>query len=52
MGITSNASDNGSPASIRLAAGRDAEQIAVIYAPNVTDTIISFEVEPPTADDP
>jgi L-amino acid N-acyltransferase YncA len=51
MGITSNASDNGSPASIRLAAGRDAEQIAAIYAPNVTATVISFEFEPPSVDE-
>jgi L-amino acid N-acyltransferase YncA len=52
MGITSAASGNESPAIIRLATERDAEQIAAIYAPNVTDTLISFEVEPPTADDP
>ncbi len=49
MGITNEASGNGSPAIIRLATERDAEQIAAIYAPNVTDTIISFEFEPPTA---
>ncbi len=51
MAITTDASGNGSPASIRLATERDAEQIADIYAPNVTDTIISFEFEPPTADE-
>ena len=51
MGITSNGSGNGSPSSIRLATERDAEQVAAIYAPNVTDTIISFELEPPTADE-
>jgi hypothetical protein len=51
MGITSDASGNGSAARIRLATERDAEQIAAIYAPNVTDTIISFELEPPTADE-
>ena len=52
MRITSDASDNnGSPSSIRLATERDAEEIAAIYAPNVTDTIISFESEPPTADE-
>src|SRR5918996_222132 len=51
MGITSDASGNGSPSSIRLATERDAEEIASIYAPNVTDTIISFELEPPTADE-
>ena len=50
MRITSDASDNnGSPSSIRLATERDAEQVAAIYAPNVTDSIISFELEPPTA---
>jgi L-amino acid N-acyltransferase YncA len=51
MGITSNASGNGSPTSIRLATERDAEQVAAIYAPNVTDSIISFESEPPSADE-
>jgi L-amino acid N-acyltransferase YncA len=51
MGITSYASGDGSVASVRLATERDAEQIAAIYAPNVTDTIISFELEPPTADE-
>lgn len=40
-----------SSAVIRLAAARDAEQIAAIYAPNVTDKIISFELEPPSADE-
>jgi L-amino acid N-acyltransferase YncA len=49
MGITSDASGNESPAIIRLATEGDAEQIAAIYAPNVTDTVISFELEPPTA---
>ena len=43
MGITSDASGNGSPAIIRLATEHDAEQIAAIYAPNVTATVISFE---------
>ncbi len=51
MGTTSDASSNGPPATIRLATERDAEQIAAIYAPNVTDTIISFELEPPSADE-
>jgi L-amino acid N-acyltransferase YncA len=51
MDITSDTSGNGSPSSIRLATERDAEEIAAIYAPNVTDTIISFESEPPTADE-
>ncbi len=51
MGITGDASGNRSPAIIRLATERDAEQIADIYAPNVTDTVISFEFEPPSADE-
>jgi L-amino acid N-acyltransferase YncA len=34
---------------IRLAAEKDAPQIARIYAPVVRDTPISFEVDPPTA---
>jgi L-amino acid N-acyltransferase YncA len=51
MGITRDASGNRSPTIIRLASERDAEQIAAIYAPNVTDAIISFELEPPTADE-
>jgi L-amino acid N-acyltransferase YncA len=51
MGMTSDALGNGSPSNIRLATERDAEEIAAIYAPNVTDTIISFESEPPTADE-
>ena len=51
MGITSGASGNGSPSSIRLATERDAEEIAAIYAPNVTDSIISFELEPPSAEE-
>jgi hypothetical protein len=48
---TSDASGNGSPAIIRLATEGDAQQIAAIYAPIVTDTIISFELEPPTAEE-
>jgi L-amino acid N-acyltransferase YncA len=51
MGITNDASGDGSPSSIRLATERDAGQVAAIYAPNVTDTIISFETEPPSADE-
>lgn len=44
--------ENGSStAVIRLAADRDAEQVAAIYTPNVTDTVISFELEPPNADE-
>lgn len=36
---------------LRLAHSADAEQIAEIYAPIVRDTIISFELEPPDADE-
>jgi L-amino acid N-acyltransferase YncA len=36
---------------IRLATARDCEQIAAIYAPYVRDTAISFELEPPSADE-
>jgi phosphinothricin acetyltransferase len=34
---------------IRLATPSDAAQVAAIYAPAVTDSIISFELEPPDA---
>ena len=51
MGTTDDASGNGSPSSIRLATERDAGPVADIYAPNVTDTVISFESEPPDADE-
>ncbi|MDQ4126960.1 MAG: N-acetyltransferase family protein [Actinomycetota bacterium] len=52
MGTTTgDASGDGSFATIRLATGRDAEQIAAIYAPNVTDTVISFESEPPSPEE-
>jgi L-amino acid N-acyltransferase YncA len=34
---------------IRLATPEDAAAIAAIYAPNVTDTVISFEYAPPDA---
>ena len=40
-----------SPAIIRLATERDAEQVAAIYAPNVTDAIVSFETEAPSAEE-
>jgi L-amino acid N-acyltransferase YncA len=43
--------DRSSSAVIRLATERDAQQIAAIYAPNVTDTVISFETEAPSADE-
>jgi phosphinothricin acetyltransferase len=39
------------PGAIRLARPEDAAQVAEIYAPNVTDSFISFEIEPPTADE-
>jgi phosphinothricin acetyltransferase len=48
----SGKSENGSSSAvIRLAAERDAEQIAAVYAPYVTDTVISFELKPPSADE-
>ena len=36
---------------IRVAREDDAAQLAEIYAPNVTDAFISFEAEPPTAEE-
>jgi L-amino acid N-acyltransferase YncA len=51
MGTTSDTSGNGSSSTIRLADERDAGQVAAIYAPNVTDSIISFELKPPTTDE-
>jgi L-amino acid N-acyltransferase YncA len=36
---------------IRLASPDDAAAVAAIYRPYVADTVISFEVEPPTEDD-
>ena len=36
---------------IRVAGPGDAAQVAAIYAPNVTDAYISFELEAPTADE-
>ena len=41
----------GDTSGIRLATGGDAGPVAAIYAPNVTGTIISFESEPPDADE-
>ena len=38
-----------SAGAIRVARPGDGAQVAEIYAPNVTETFISFEVEPPTA---
>jgi L-amino acid N-acyltransferase YncA len=43
--------ETGAPATIRLAEGSDAGEISAIYAPTVKDTIISFEVDPPTVDE-
>jgi phosphinothricin acetyltransferase len=37
--------------SIRLASPDDGAAVAAIYHPYVADTVISFEVEPPTEDD-
>lgn len=37
------------PATIRLASRLDSEAIAAIYRPSVTDTVVSFEYEPPDA---
>ena len=51
MGIMGDASGDGSPSSIRLATARDAGPVAAIYAPNVTETVISFESEPPDEDE-
>ena len=51
MGITGDASGDGSPSSIRLATERDAGAVADIYAPNVTGTVVSFEAEPPDAEE-
>jgi L-amino acid N-acyltransferase YncA len=51
MGITSDASGKRFASSIRLATDRDAEQVAAIYAPNVSDSFVSFELEPPSADE-
>jgi L-amino acid N-acyltransferase YncA len=39
------------PGVLRLAHADDAESLAAIYGPYVRDTAISFEVEPPTADE-
>jgi phosphinothricin acetyltransferase len=39
------------PASIRLATESDAEPMLAIYAPVVRDTAISFELEPPDANE-
>ena len=49
MGITVDGSDGGTTWGIRLATAGDAGPVAAIYAPNVTGSIISFESEPPDA---
>jgi L-amino acid N-acyltransferase YncA len=36
---------------IRMATADDGDALAAIYAPNVTDSAISFELVPPTADE-
>jgi L-amino acid N-acyltransferase YncA len=36
---------------LRAATGADAAAIAALYAPYVTDSIVSFEAEPPSADE-
>jgi len=36
---------------IRLAAPKDGGQVAAIYAPFVTDTVVSFELTPPDAEE-
>ena len=36
---------------IRLATPADAEAVAAIYTPIVRDTVISFELEPPTPEE-
>jgi len=38
-------------ARIRLAEAADAEAVAAVYAPFVTDSVISFEAEPPVPDE-
>jgi phosphinothricin acetyltransferase len=38
-------------ATIRLATERDAEGVLAIYAPIINETVISFEAEPPSADE-
>jgi phosphinothricin acetyltransferase len=39
------------PAIIRLAAAADAAPVQAIYAPYVRDTVISFELDPPSVDE-
>lgn len=51
MGTTGDGSDGGANWYIRLATAGDAGPVAAIYAPNVTGSIISFESEPPDADE-
>lgn len=51
MGITGDGSSGGTTWNIRLATAGDAGPVAAIYAPNVTGSIISFESEPPDAEE-
>lgn len=51
MVITGDGSDGGTTWGIRLATAGDAGPVAAIYAPNVTGSIISFESEPPDAEE-
>jgi L-amino acid N-acyltransferase YncA len=39
------------PSTIRLASPGDAEQVLAIYRPFCTDSIVSFELEPPSLDE-
>ena len=43
VSITSDASGNESPSRMRLATARDADEIAAIRVPYVTDSVSSFE---------
>ena len=51
VSITSDASGKESPSRMRLATALDAEEIAAICVPYVTDSVISFESEPPPAEE-
>ena len=51
MGITDDGSNGGTAWNIRLATAGDAGPVADIYAPNVAGSIVSFESEPPGADE-
>ena len=51
VSITSDASGNESPSRMRLVTARDAVEIAAIRVPYVTDSVSSFESEPPTVEE-